>query len=361
MSKSSLLFLCPYPIGGAPSQRFRYEQYFDILKANGYGIRCEPFLSPAHYQTLYRTGNVFQKLSVFLQAFIKRLLLTPAYLKSDFVFIHREATPLGPPIIEWLLRYFFRKKIIYDFDDAIWLTDKLGESRWEKMLKYRSKVKMICRWSYKVSCGNAYLAEYAKQFSLSVIVNPTTIDTQNLHNPGLHRPQTHHKITVGWTGSSSTLKYLEGLEPVLQEVEKRFPETSFVVIADREPALRLANLHFIDWREETEIEDLLKIDIGIMPIPDDEWAKGKCGFKALQYLALAKAAVVSPVGVNTTIIEHGVNGFLASTQREWISALSTLVSNEELRKQMGTRGRKFIEKNYSVDSNCSTFLSLFAR
>ena len=277
-----------------------------------------------------------------------------------FVFIHREATPIGPPVLEWYISKILKKKIIYDFDDAIWLTDRKNESLILRTLKWRSKVGSICRWSHKVSCGNDYLGNYASQFNSQVVYNPTTIETEVMHNPANYKKNTSIKITVGWTGSHSTLKYLHAMEPVLQFIEKKYSSVEFNVISDAAPKLNLKRLNFIPWSVETEISDLFQFDIGIMPLPDDEWAKGKCGFKALQYMALQIPTVASPIGVNTQIIRHGENGFLCSNPQEWENCISILVENKELRDSMGITGRKNVIDHYSVSSNSSNFLSLFS-
>ncbi|HRG11381.1 MAG TPA: glycosyltransferase, partial [Cyclobacteriaceae bacterium] len=130
-------------------------------------------------------------------------------------------------------------------------------------------------------------------------------------------------------------------------------------IADKPPQLNLKFVEFVAWNKETEIEDLIQIDIGLMPLTDDAWAKGKCGFKALQYLALGIPAVVSPVGVNTTIVNHGITGFVCSTDAEWLSGLRTLISDVELQNRMGQQGRTIVEQHYSVLANTSTFVGLF--
>jgi len=280
----------------------------------------------------------------------------------DFVFIHRELAPLGPPVFEWVLAKVFQRKIIYDFDDAIWLTDRQHESMMRRIGKWRSKVRNICKWSYKVSCGNHYLCNYASQFNSNVVYNPTTIDTEMLHNPSLVKvpPDPQCKIRIGWTGSHSTLKYLDAIEPVLKKILSANSEVEFVVIADRKPDLTsLPSMTFVPWNSESEIKDLMQLDIGVMPLPDDDWARGKCGFKALQYMALELPTVVSPVGVNPQIIDQGVTGFLCNTQQEWEAALKTLIEKPELRKSMGINGRMKVIKDYSILSNSATFLSLF--
>ncbi len=358
-----ILFLVPYPLKESPSQRFRFEQYFDILSSAGFSFTVQSFLSSRNWQVFYTTQNIFAKLSAIFMGFGKRLYImykVPAY---EFVFIHREITPLGPPLFEWLIAHVFRKKIIYDFDDAIWLTDKANESKIEKSVRWRSKVAHICKWSYGVSCGNVYLAEYAKRFNPNVIVNPTTIDTTLTHNSTkdeLIAPISNSSLVIGWTGSHSTLKYLKTIELVLRSIETRFEHVRFLVIADKTPQLNIPRLDFIKWNKESEVEDLLKIDIGIMPLPEDDWTKGKCGFKALQYMSLGIPAVASPVGVNTEIIDNGENGFLCQSDEDWLLCLEKLISDAQLRNNMGIAGRKKIISNYSVASNASTFLGLFS-
>jgi glycosyltransferase involved in cell wall biosynthesis len=356
-----VLFIVPYPITESPSQRFRFEQYFDLLSTHGVQFQTQSFLSSANWRLFYGPGKTLKKAAVLSYGLLRRASLLLKVHQFDFVFIHREAAPLGPPMFEWILSKVFKKKIIYDFDDAIWLTDRINEPRVLRLLKWRKKVGSICRWSYKVSCGNDFLASYARRYNANVVTNPTTIDTNDLHNPSLYsKTETkNHGPVIGWTGSHSTLKYLNDSIDVLRHIEQRFPDVKFVVIADRKPNLHIERLHFVSWNTETEITDLMQFDIGIMPLPDDTWAKGKCGFKALQYLALKIPTVASAVGVNTKIIDHGQNGYLCTTIEEWILALTTLIENKELRKEMGERGREKIINSYSVASNSDLFLKLF--
>lgn len=356
-----ILFIVPYPPGEAPSQRFRFEQYFDILSQHGYTYAVKSFFNLSDWQILYSPGRSILKTIKFILAYIRRYFLlftVPAY---DFIFIHREAAPVGPPVLEWIIANIMRKKIIYDFDDAIWLTDKKKESFFEKSIRWRNKVSLICKWSYKVSCGNHYLCAYAKQFNTNVVYNPTTIDTENLHNPGSVRVTEKSTITVGWTGSHTTLKYLKEVESALIALENKYSHVNVLVIANKKPELAVRSLRFLPWRKETEAEDLSQIDIGIMPLPNDEWTNGKCGFKALQYMAMNVPSIVSPVGVNKTIIEQGVTGLYASTPEEWLTSLEKLIMDASLRKRIGEAGRQKIIDQYSVSSNASVFLSLFSK
>jgi glycosyltransferase involved in cell wall biosynthesis len=356
-----ILFLVPYPLQEAPSQRFRFEQYFEILVQNGHTIKTQSFLQSHTWQLFFTPGKPLLKAQTLILGFLKRCYALIVALSFDFIFIHREAAPIGPPIFEWIIAKVLRKKIIYDFDDAIWLTDKVNEPRILKLLKWRKKVKAICSWSHKISCGNQYLKNFALKYNSNSIYNPTTIDCEHKHNPTLYkRIKIDKQLVIGWTGSHSTLKYLIAIEPALQKLEHKFPLLSFLIIADQPPSLQLKRLTFIKWNLETEIEDLLKIDIGIMPLPDDEWSKGKCGFKALQYMSLEIPCVISPVGVNEDIIDHGENGFLAATQNEWVSCLSKIIEQPDIRQKIGIMGRQKIINQFSIESNRDNFLSLFS-
>lgn len=354
-----ILFICPYPTGEAPSQRFRFEQYFQSLQSNQIAFEIQPFLSQKDWRLFYSRGSLYRKAIVLLRGFSRRIVGLRAASAADFVFIHREAAPVGPPIFEWIIAKVFRKKIIYDFDDAIWLTDRPDESLIVRITKWRSKVQQICGMSYRVSCGNSYLSDFASQFTAHAVIIPTTIDTEHHKLAFDEQSAPDKKITIGWTGSHSTLKYLMNLNTVLKEIERMFAQVRFLVIADQCPVLDLKRLEFREWKRSTEVEDLSEIDIGIMPLPDDEWSKGKCGFKILQYMALGIPSISSPVGVNTQIVDNGVDGFLASTTEEWIEIFRVLLSDVRLRKLIGAKGREKVLHQYSVTSNTSRFLALF--
>ena len=208
-----------------------------------------------------------------------------------------------------------------------------------------------------MSCGNAFLADFAKKYNDQVYINPTTIDS-DYHKPG-KQIKTNDSITIGWTGSHSTLKYLESLIDVLEQLKKKYT-FDVHIIADKPPSWTFDDYKFVPWNKNNEIEQLNEIDIGIMPLKDSPWEKGKCGFKAIQYMALGKPAVASNVGVNKDIIDHNINGFLCSKREDWINHLSELISNEQLRSTMGKAGRKKIVNQYVAQSNAELFLSLFA-
>ena len=354
-----ILFVVPYPPGRAPSQRFRFEQYLDILTAHGHQYRLAPFLSVATWNILYKPGQTAAKALGILAGFARRVGLLFTVPQYDFVFVHREAAPVGPPVLEWLLAKVLRKKLIYDFDDAIWLANTSEANKIAAGVKWHHKVDAICRWAYKNSCGNAYLAGYARQFNPRAIVNPTTIDTVHLHNQ-VRDQAAPGRLVIGWTGTHSTLKYLGQVVPVLARLEAEGLDFEFRVISNQPPAFPLRSLVYLPWRKETEIADLLGFHIGLMPLEDDPWAKGKCAFKALQYMALGVPPLVSPVGMNTEVVQHGQNGFVCATPQEWEASLRRVLADAVLRQQLGAAARATIEQRYSVVANTPGFLALFS-
>jgi glycosyltransferase involved in cell wall biosynthesis len=356
MHKKKILFIAPYPFDEAPSQRFRFEQYFAFLKENNFEIVFSPFLDHKTWRTLYSEGKVLRKMIGVVKSFLKRLTLLFTLYKYDYVFIHREASHVGPPVFEFLISKVFRKKYNYDFDDAIWLPNYSETNARFHRLKAYWKVRYCIKWAGSITAGNDYLANYARKFNSNVQVIPTTIDTENHHN--LKTDYQQDKLIIGWTGTHTTMHYLDYIIPVIKELEQKY-DFEFLVISNEAPAYPLKSLRFLKWKRETEIADLARISIGVMPLEMDIWSEGKCGFKGLQYMALGIPALMSPVGVNTQIISHTENGFLVIKLEDWKNQLEVLLTDIDLRKRIGAAGKKTIDERYSVNSNQSKYLSLF--
>jgi glycosyltransferase involved in cell wall biosynthesis len=287
--------------------------------------------------------------------FLRRIKFLFLAWRYDYIFIQREASPVGPPVFEWILSRLLRKKVIFDFDDAIWIPNVTASNKLAYYLKCFWKIRYICKWSYKVVAGNEFLAAFASRYNKNAVIIPTCVDTTYRYN----RISEQHAdpVVIGWTGSHSTLRYLDPVYPVLKKLEKEY-RFQFLVICNQPPGFQLDSLRFITWNAKTEIEDLLKMNIGIMPLEEDAWSEGKCGFKLIQYLALGIPAVASPVGVNKVIIDPK-NGLLCRTEEEWYAALQLLLENEGLRAGMGREGSIKIRQAYSVEANGASFLELF--
>ncbi len=357
LENSKICFIIPYPLDSVPGQRFRFEQFLPSLKESGMEISIHPFLTPETNRILYRKGFYGRKITGVLMGLIRRIMMLGTIPSASFVFIFREAAPFGPPFFEWIILKIFKKKVIYDFDDSIWLTDRKTENILFRMLKWRSKVGFICKRSHLISCGNEYLASFSRTFNQNVRIVPTTIDTDFYQTLFQSNPQT---IIIGWSGSVTTIKYFIFAIPVLTALKKKYGEKiAFKVIGDGAYVNNELNIKGIPWVRESELEDLAEITIGIMPLPDDPWTRGKCGLKGLQYMALGIPTIMSSVGVNKEIIQDGVNGFLGETMEAWVEKISLLVEDADLRIEMGRQGRKTVEERFSVKSQQAIYRSLF--
>jgi glycosyltransferase involved in cell wall biosynthesis len=210
---------------------------------------------------------------------------------------------------------------------------------------FRNKLHRVIKSSAAVMAGNSYLADYARQSNSNVHVVPTVVDTERFRK--LDR-KPNDQFTVGWLGSPSTAPYLEGPAKVLESFSKTEGNRLVVVGSNGNFWLPEMPMELRDWSEATEVEDINSFDVGIMPLPDTDWARGKCAFKLIQYMACGIPVVASAVGMNSELIEHGVDGFLVKSDREWAEALEYLRQNPQRRLEMGERGRRKIEERFSL-------------
>ncbi|RLD61650.1 MAG: glycosyl transferase family 1 [Bacteroidetes bacterium] len=352
-----ILFIVPHRKNRSPGQRFRFEQYLIFLSENGYKITFSNIISEKDDKLFYSKKKYFSKFIILIKSFLKRIGDVFRLSNYDAIFIYREAFMLGTTIFEKLMS-LSKAKIIYDFDDAIWLNDVSDGNENLKWLKKPGKTAKIIKYSDLIFAGNKYLSDYAKQFNHNVKIIPTTIDTNYHKKRNTNKRNT--SICIGWTGTSTTLKHFETALPMLREIKQKYGDKIyFKLIVDFPYSVKDLNIKATQWNLETEIEDLCEFDIGIMPLPNDKWAKGKCGFKGLQYMALEIPTIMSPVGVNTQIINDGGNGFLAETNEQWLEKLSALIESNDLREKLGKAGRQTIIKNYSVDSQKIKYLNYF--
>lgn len=344
----------PYPIEGA-SNRYRIHQYLPYLEKEGITFQVRPFVSPKFYNILYKKKHFFSKFVYFFLCTLNRLFDLVRALKVDIVFIHRECFPFGPPVLEFILCKILFKPIIYDFDDAIYVCTEGKLFEW---FKNPGKVKRIISWSDYVIAGNEYLRNYAIKFNKNIRIIPTPIETFKFKPFDNKEEKRKEKIKIGWIGSHSTAKYLLRLSAVFQRLVEKYNFDLIIVGAEQRINIPGVNVINKAWSLDREVEDFQDLTIGIYPLPENKWTLGKCGFKAIQYMAVGIPVVASPVGVNKEIIYDGHNGFFASTDQEWIDKLSLLIENYQLRRKIGDAGRKTVEKNYSVIRNSRKLLEI---
>jgi glycosyltransferase involved in cell wall biosynthesis len=335
------LGLLPYPLDHVPGQRFRIEQWARFFAVEEIEVSFSPFLSELAMDVLYMPGRRLRKATETLRGYLRRMRELRQVRDFDVAFVYREAALLGPPILE--RRFARRVPLVFDFDDAIYLPASSAPNRWAAWLKDRLKTGKLCRLAAHVTVGNEVLAEYARPRSRAVTVVPTTIDT-DLYLPEARTAQP--LPVVGWTGSVTTLPYLVQLEEALRVLRRKVAYRLLVI--GGELAVPDLDVECRPWRAATEIADLRPIDVGLMPLPDDPWTRGKCGLKALQYMALGIPPVVAPVGINGTIVENGVNGFHARTNAEWVERVACLLKDPGLRRRLGDAARRTVVEGYSA-------------
>lgn len=354
MDSLKILFLVPYPIEGA-SYRYRVHQFLPYLKKENISFRVSPFISSQFYKYVYKKGFLCRKIFYTLGAILRRgfdLLTLPFY---DVVFIHVETSPFPLLLIERIAK-IFHKPIIYDFDDAIFLERENSNSNIRKLLKSHRKTSKLISLSSRVLVCNSYLKDFSKQYidEKKIKIFSTSVDTQ------LYQISKKENSTpvIGWIGSHTTYPYLKEMLPLFVELIKTH---SFVLKIVGAPTLiHLPAIPIIQkkWSLEDEIKDFLTLDIGIYPLLDTPWAKGKGGFKALQYMAAGVPCCASNVGKNKEIIQSGVNGFLVNTPEEWKSKIITLLESPHLRKKFIQEGKKTVEQHYSLTIQVPKFIEI---
>jgi len=348
-----VLFLVPYPSEG-PSNRFRVEQYLPLLAEAGIKFDVKPFFSIAFYRILYRKGKFFKKIFFFFLLTFRRIADLALAAKYDLVFVHREAYPFTC-ILEKFFRYL-TKKMIYDFDDALFLPNVSDSNKLIGFLKNTSKPVEMIKMSNTVIAGNNFLKDFAARFNKNVSVIPTPIDTVKFSPAG--GKAAGRNVVIGWIGSATTVKYLDLLSDVAQALLKKYLNLEFLIIGGTWDKVRSQRITCRPWSLEAEVSDLRSFDIGIMPLTDDDWSRGKCAFKLIEYMSVGIPVVASAVGMNKEVVSDGVNGFLASHENEWIDKLSALIENRDLRLRIGSDARRTIEKEYSLKTWGPKFIQL---
>jgi glycosyltransferase involved in cell wall biosynthesis len=331
-----LLYLSKTSLIG-PSSRYRIYQYIPYLNKAGIEVTVAPLFKEWWFRILdLRRGPlraIAKSLYALMRLFvrIRKILMVSKY---DLYCFEHQAFPYLPFFLEWFAQKL-NPNVLLEFDDAIYLT-----------FLHKKKIPRLIMMSKHVIVGNNFLRDYAFRFNPNVTIIPTVVDTAR------YRPKKSYghqgKLNIGWVGLAYNLPYIKELANILQKLKKEIGEFVLTVISSQGFEIDGVEVIFKRWSYDNEVKEIKSLDIGIMPLPDDEWAKGKCGLKVLQYMACGVPVVVSPVGVNREIIRDGENGFLAATDEEWIEKLSLLARDEALRRRLGQKGRATVENHYSL-------------
>jgi glycosyltransferase involved in cell wall biosynthesis len=355
--KKRILVICPHPENVVPGQRLKYEQYFNYFRENNIEVHVSSFMTKRFQSIVYKKGYYFEKFFWTLIGYlirIKDLFRVPFY---DGVYIFLWVTPFGLPFFEKLF-YMFNKHIIYDIDDLVFLAPASKANKFIARLKGKNKMSFLMKHSKHVITCTPYLDNYVRKFTESTTDISSTINTDTYipkNNYSNEQP-----LVLGWSGSHSTSKYLKLLESVIEQLTKKY-SIKIYVIGDPEFKFTNVKVEAIQWNERSEISDLQKIDIGLYPLPDEEWVYGKSGLKALQYMALGIPTIASAIGANFRVIENDISGYLVTTENEWYEKIEFLLLNPEIRKRIGEQARLRVENYYSIKANRDTYLTILKK
>ncbi|GAB4234835.1 MAG: hypothetical protein Tsb0034_08700 [Ekhidna sp.] len=356
-NKKRILVICPHPENTAPGQRLKYEQYFDYLREKGIELTIAPFMTIAFWNIVYKKGHLFQKIYWTLYGYLKRILLLFSIRKYDGIYIFLWVTPFGSTFFEWLA-IKLSKRLIYDIDDLVYLKPASKANPLLKLIKSGQKPIILMKHADHVITCTPHLDAFVRQYNSNTTDISSTINTDS-YQP-VNRYSNDGKLTLGWSGSFSTSKYLTLLKNVLLKLQSKY-DCNILVIGDPSFSIEGLEIEAIKWNSKTEIENLQRIDIGLYPLPNEEWVLGKSGLKALQYMALGIPTVATKIGANHRVIEDGISGFLVESDEEWLNKLEKLINDSMLRKSIGDKARERVEALYSINANRDTYLDIIKK
>ena len=325
----------------AASTRYRLEQYKTGLSCSGIDMDIFYLLNDRYLKERFSGGYI--SWANIIKSSFSRIMELLSQNKYDLIIIHCELFSLVPG---WFERLLIKKNYIYDFDDAFYLKYRIGKlSITERLLG--SKFDIIMKGAKAITAGNHILANYAKKHNSNTYYFPTVVDIHR-YLPDVSKRNTSY-FTVGWIGSPSTAAYLSLIiEPLsLLGLEG---EVKFVVIGGKAPYIPNVKVVEYNWSEQTEVNLINSFDVGVMPLPNENWTKGKCAFKLIQYLACEVPVIASPVGANIDVVSSDC-GILAKNSIEWISALRKIRDLPNNRRDLGIAGRKRVKQYYSLEKN----------
>ena len=344
-----MVVLCPYPIGVAAGQRLKFEQYYDDWREAGWDISVSPYMDMALWSVAHQHGHLGAKLWGTLKGLFRRIGDMVRIRRYDLVYVFMYVTPVGTSFFERLTRLLARR-LVYDIEDNVLIGQALKgkfPNPVLRLLKGSGKAKCLVRRADHVITSSPFLNENCLKLNAKRACTyiSSSVDTDRFLP--VNRFTNEVTPTVGWTGTFSSSVYLDLLRPVFQELAKR-RTFKLRVIGNFDYELDGVDLEVIRWTATHEVEDLQAVDIGVYPLPLEEWVTGKSGLKAIQYMAFGIPCVATNVGTTPMLIRDGQNGLLVRTEAEWLSALGRLLDDPALRRRLGEQARKDAVEKYST-------------
>lgn len=347
--KRKILMLTKYARLGA-SSRLRSYQYIPFLENEGFEVMVSPLFPDEYITNLYnkKRRNGWYVIKCYLRRFVSLRLV----FSFNIIVIEKELFPYLPSWIELILK-IIGKKYIVDYDDAIF--HNYDQANFFLRLFLRRKIDHVMRYSKHVIAGNQYIAQRATSAKAAkVTIIPTVINLKNYKQKD-YDLSSQTKFVIGWIGTPSTIKYLKQLSTVFENLSKKY-QFSIHVIGVNEPIKFTPNVTYLEWSEEKEAELIRGFDVGIMPLKDSLWEKGKCSYKLIQYMASGVSVIASPVGMNREIVHKGYNGFLAENDDNWYKNFEYLILNRQKLKELGLNSRKMVENTFCVQKTIDKYI-----
>ena len=351
-----VLFLTRYPVEGA-SSRYRVFQYLKHLEALGVQADVQSFMDTHLYEISLAPGRTGTKIWATLKATTRRLWALRKWRQYDLLYLQRELLPFGPPCIEAALKR--RGAVLFfDYDDALFIKKASRYNRLATALRSADKTRLLFRLVNCVVAGNNWLRDAAidvgaeRAVTLEVAEDTARIPMHAVHSNAA-------PVTVGWLGSPSTVKYLRLIEPALQRLSQKYPDVRWEIMGGGDFSMRGVNWELHDWSLDAELAALARYDIGLMPLPQEDWAKGKSGGKARTYMAAGVVPVVAAVGYNLELIRPGETGLLCHDDADWENCIEQLILDASLRNRMALAARADVEARFSLSGQAAQLVSLF--
>ncbi|MFT3676134.1 MAG: glycosyltransferase family 4 protein [Chitinophagaceae bacterium] len=356
MNRKKILILCPYPEDVAPSQRLKFEQYYQYFREAGYDLTVSPFVSSSFWKIIYKRGHLFQKAFYTIAGYCRRIADLFRVRKYDLVYVHLWVTPFGLPFFERMVTALSRK-MVFDIDDLVYLKDlKSKATPFISKFKGAQKPLYLMKKADHVITCTPYLDSFVRQYNSNTTDISSTVDTQ-AYKERTDYALKENKLIIGWSGSLSTAKYLHLLDDVLKEL-KNHVDFNLLVLGDKSFAIEGVEVEAYDWSKTMELPTISRFDIGLYPLPDEEWVYGKSSLKAIQYMAMGIPTVATAIATNFRVIEDGESGVLVNTKEEWVARLTELASDKALRQRIGKKAREKVVTHFSIEANKPAYLKI---
>lgn len=352
-----ILFLTRYPHEGA-SSRYRVHQYIPHLEALGVTCHVQSFMDETMYRLSFSSGRTPAKIAAALKACLKRLHAIRRHRDYDVIYMQRELFPFGPPLVERVLKAR-GARLIFDYDDALFINKPSRYNLLASLLRSSEKSFDLFRLSDCVIAGNDWLRDIAAQHGGKAVTIEVAEDTTRIRMRPRH--DNENGVLIGWLGSNSTVKYLRLIEPVLRRIAERYPFVRFEIVGGGAFDLDRLPVTHTEWSMDNELTALARFDIGLMPLPLEDWSRGKSGGKARTYMAAGVPPVCTAIGYNLELIRNGETGFLCTTGPEWDAALSHLIEHPAVRQNIADTARREVAERFAPQKKAGEILAVLRK